>query len=222
MWINSACLILYSQLWVGDLRTLSCTYSPGTFWLISTAHSEYHSFFSWQTQNFSIQVMLCSMPCYWSSGKEGKCVSHQERGVNRQLMYFCKAEILYIIFAWIRNISQLGGFGFPGGSVVKNPPAVQRTWVQPLDQEDYPGEEMATHSSILAWRIPGTEESGGLQSMGLQRAGHDWSHMYKHPEGLGFRFSITYFHISLPQVSGSHYSQSWHWLWPCITAEVEN
>ena len=57
--------------------------------------------------------------------------------------------------------------------MVKNLPAVQKTWVQSLDQEDYPGEEMATHSSILAWRILGTEESGGLQSMGLQRAGHD-------------------------------------------------
>ena len=38
-----------------------------------------------------------------------------------------------------------------------------------------PGEEMATHSSILAWRITGTEETGGLQSMGLQKAGHDWT-----------------------------------------------
>ena len=37
-----------------------------------------------------------------------------------------------------------------------------------------PGEEMATHSSILAWRITGTEETGGLQSMGLQKVGHDW------------------------------------------------
>ena len=39
-------------------------------------------------------------------------------------------------------------------------------------------EGMATHSSILSWRIPGTEEPGGLQWMGLQRAGHDWAHTY--------------------------------------------
>ena len=45
--------------------------------------------------------------------------------------------------------------------------------VQSLGQED-PLEEMATHSSILAWRIPWTEEPGRLQSMGLQRVGHDW------------------------------------------------
>ena len=44
-------------------------------------------------------------------------------------------------------------------------------------QEDALEEEMATHSSILAWRIPWTEEPGGLQSMGLQRGGHNWAHM---------------------------------------------
>ena len=46
-------------------------------------------------------------------------------------------------------------------------------WVQFLDREDPLGKEMATHSSILAWRIPWTEESGGLQSVGSQRVGHD-------------------------------------------------
>ena len=63
--------------------------------------------------------------------------------------------------------------GFPGGSVVKNLPA------NAGDVGSIPGsgrsleKEMATHSSILAWRIPWTEESGGLQSMGSQRVGHD-------------------------------------------------
>ena len=55
--------------------------------------------------------------------------------------------------------------GFPGGSVVKNPPAIQETqemWVQSLGQEDPLEEKMATHSNILAWRIPWTEEPGGL------------------------------------------------------------
>ena len=58
---------------------------------------------------------------------------------------------------------------------VKNPPAVQETqemWVQSLGREDPLEEEMATHSSILAWRIPWTEEAGGLQPMELQRVGH--------------------------------------------------
>ena len=64
--------------------------------------------------------------------------------------------------------------GFPGGSVVKNPPAKQETWVLLLlGWEDALEKEMATHSSILAWRIPWTEEPGGLCSIGLQRVGHD-------------------------------------------------
>ena len=56
---------------------------------------------------------------------------------------------------------------------LKRLPAMQETQVQFLDQEDPLEKEMATHSSILAWRIPWTEEPGGLQSMGSQRVGHD-------------------------------------------------
>ena len=56
---------------------------------------------------------------------------------------------------------------------VKNLPAVQETWVQSLGWEDPLEKEMATHSSILAWKIPWTEEPGGLLSMGSQRIGHD-------------------------------------------------
>ena len=63
--------------------------------------------------------------------------------------------------------------GFPGDLVVKNPPAMQEIWVRSLGQEVPLEEEMATHSSILAWGIPWTEEPGGLQSVGLQRVGHD-------------------------------------------------
>ena len=57
---------------------------------------------------------------------------------------------------------------------VKNPPAVQETWVQSLGWEDPLEKEMTTHSSILTWKIPWTEESGGLESMGSQRVKHDW------------------------------------------------
>ena len=63
--------------------------------------------------------------------------------------------------------------GFPGGSVVKNPPAMQETWVGSLGWEDPLEKDMATHSSTLAWEMPGTEEPGGLQSMGSERVGHD-------------------------------------------------
>ena len=56
---------------------------------------------------------------------------------------------------------------------VKHLPATQETWVQSLGREDPLEEEMATHSSVLAWKIPWMEEPGRLQSMGLQRVGHD-------------------------------------------------
>ena len=58
--------------------------------------------------------------------------------------------------------------GFPGGSEMKNLPAVQETWVQSLGQKDPLEEKMAIYSSILAWKIPWTEEPGRLQFMGLQ------------------------------------------------------
>ena len=62
--------------------------------------------------------------------------------------------------------------------MVKNLPAVQVTWVPSLGGEDPLETGMAAHSSILAWRIPWTEEPGGLQSMGLQRVRHNWTNTF--------------------------------------------
>ena len=73
---------------------------------------------------------------------------------------FCIVRLLY---SWTSLVFQ----------IVKNPPAMREIWVQSLGWEDPLEEGMATHSSILAWRIPWTEEPGGLQSMGLQRVRHD-------------------------------------------------
>ena len=56
---------------------------------------------------------------------------------------------------------------------VKRLPAMRETWVRSLGQEDPLEKKMATHSSILAWKIPWTEELGELQSMELQRVGHN-------------------------------------------------
>ena len=56
---------------------------------------------------------------------------------------------------------------------VKRLPAMQETWVRSLGREDPLEKEMATHSSTLAWKIPWTEEPGRLQSMELQRVGHN-------------------------------------------------
>ena len=62
---------------------------------------------------------------------------------------------------------------------VKNMPAMWETQVQSLSQEDSLEKEMATHSNILAWRIPWTEKPGGLQTTGFQRVGYDW-HFHFH------------------------------------------
>ena len=70
--------------------------------------------------------------------------------------------------------------GFPVGSVVKNPPAmqeIQETLVQALGQEDPLEDSRATHSSILAWRIPWAEDPGGLESIGSQRVEDDWGNL---------------------------------------------
>ena len=66
--------------------------------------------------------------------------------------------------------------GFCSGSAIKNLPAIrdpQETQVQSLGQEDPLEEDIATHFSILAWRIPWTDEPGGLQSIGWQRVRHN-------------------------------------------------
>ena len=63
--------------------------------------------------------------------------------------------------------------GVPCGSVINNLPVMQETQVQSLSQKDSLEKEMATHSSVLAWRIPGMGKPGGLPSMGSRRVGHD-------------------------------------------------
>ena len=74
---------------------------------------------------------------------------------------------------WWIAVKLIHGYGL--SPLVKNLPAVQETWVQSLSWEDPLEKEMATHSSILAWKISWTEEPGGPQSMGSQRVGHDWA-----------------------------------------------
>ena len=86
---------------------------------------------------------------------------------------------------------------FPGGSVGKiclQYRRYQQTWVPYLGQEDPLEEAMASHSSILAWRIPWTEEPCGLQSIGFQRVRQDWSYWactHKHSSKTAWS-SITY------------------------------
>ena len=78
-------------------------------------------------------------------------------------VHFVLVDCLMLHNQWASLMAQL----------VKNPPAVQETWVQFLGQEDPLEKGMATHSSILAWRIPWAEEPGGRQSIASQRVGHN-------------------------------------------------
>ena len=75
---------------------------------------------------------------------------------------------------WVKDdFQEMIEQGFPGGSVVKNLPAMQETWVRSLGLEDPLEKEMATHPSILAWSIPRTEKPGGLRSMRSQTFRHN-------------------------------------------------
>ena len=75
---------------------------------------------------------------------------------------------------------------------LKHLPAMRKTWVRSLGWEDPLEKEMATHSSIPAWRIPWTEEPGGLQSTGSQRVGHDWATSLTHSLCLFLPFLLVH------------------------------
>ena len=77
-------------------------------------------------------------------------------------------------YSWASLVAQL----------VKNLPAMWETWVQSLGWEDPLEKGQATHSTILAWRVPWTEEPGGLQSKGLQRVGHRLSDFHFTPSSF--------------------------------------
>ena len=95
-----------------------------------------------------------------------------------ELLFFCFISFIIII---LRVTHVVACISHPFLSVgecyfmcrLKNPPVKQESWVQSLGWEDPLEKEMANHSSILAWKIPWTEEPGGLQSIALQRVGQD-------------------------------------------------
>ena len=144
------------------------------------------SFFD--VDNFEIYCIcydIGSVPCFWLLGLEEKKISMGSQlprelnlhplgwKANSQPLdhqggprkYFCLDYNTLKVGPWASAVVQ----------TVKNLPAMQETWVPSLGQEDPLEKGMATHSSILAWRIPWTEELGRLQSMGSQRVVHDWA-----------------------------------------------
>ena len=108
--------------------------------------------------------------------------------------------------------------------MVKNLPAVRETWIQSLDREDPLEKEMATHSSILGWKIPWTEKPGGIQSMGSQRLGHNWvTNVYSIKYGQYLEVCCSegknYWHVCLYLWDKYfHYSQSVHKIPEYLTA----
>ena len=103
-------------------------------------------------------------------GLEFLCISWIHWRPKQHFIYLAK-------YTWASQVAQ----------TVKNPPAMPETWFWSLGQEDPLEKGMVTHSSILAWRIPWTEEPSGLQSMGLQRVGHDWSDLAMADDVWSFR-----------------------------------
>ena len=114
---------------------------------------------SWRSRNqYFPNISLCDSEV--QTGKQWDIVS-KERCESiwspRFLLQFCGLRASFI------------------AQLVKNLPTVQETRVWSLSREDPLEKEMATHSSVLAWKIPWTEEPGGLQSMGSPRGRHDWT-----------------------------------------------
>ena len=128
-------------------------------WLVPTAWSHY----------------LPSWPSYYPNdlpATETKLSSLSRCHPSQERTAFSAA---YPVFTLTKNNMYYRSRASLVAQRLKRLPAMQGTWVQSLGQEDPLEKELATHSSILAWRIPWTEEPGGLQSTGLQRVGHDWA-----------------------------------------------
>ena len=135
-----------------------------------------------------INQLRCYSKTYqidWVASKQQELISHSSGGKNLRLgcqhgqimvrTLFPVADCPLLLCVW--NTVSFNYAAFPGGSTVKDLPAVQQpqeAYVRSLGQEDPLEEGMATYSCIVAWRILWTEEPGQLQSMGSQRAGHDW------------------------------------------------
>ena len=114
--------------------------------------------------HFIFLIMNENSSCF-SSGPEIDVVIVLDLMVLKNVLWCLTFVLIYISLIHI--------MGFPGGSVIKNPPPMQQMWVWPLGKK-YPLEkEMAIHCSILAWEIPCTKEADGLQSMGSQRVRHN-------------------------------------------------
>ena len=112
-------------------------------------------------------IFYCLIAMVWSSlCSKQKAKFHDLVNISRKNVIRYVTICLYIICIQISSLVV---------QTVKRLPATRETRVQSLGREDLLEKEIATHSSTLAWKIPWTEESGGLQSRGSQRVGHNWA-----------------------------------------------
>ena len=131
------------------------------------------------TESQTLTAGICSKVRFYLQGANcQQCVlSFPDGSIGKESA--CHAGDLGSIPGLRRSPAE--GIGYPlqyswaslVAQTLKNPPAMQETWVRSLGWEDLLEQGMATHSSILAWRIPWTEETGRVQSMELQRVRHE-------------------------------------------------
>ena len=143
-----------------------CTQYASTFGKLSSGHRTGKGQFSFQSpkkavpKNAQTAAQLHSSHTHGSVGKESTCSEGDPSSIPWLGRSAGEGMGYTLQHTWASLVAQL----------VKNPPAMQETWVQSLGWEDPLEKEKATHSSILAWRIPWT-----VLSMGSQRVGHNWA-----------------------------------------------
>ena len=146
---------------------------------------------------------------YWVKGFWG-CVWIKLERMTLPLWLFV------VVLALVSINMTCSELSFSGSSVLKNLPVMQETqgtWLWSLSLEDPLEEGMTTHSSILAWRIPWTEEPEGLWSIGSQRVGHDWSdwaHVYTYSESRKSNYIWLWFQLVFLALGKSHSHLSWY------------
>ena len=134
--------------------------------------------------SFSPPLLAICKICELSFETEHILLQHmKDNHKPGEMPYICQVYtyfIVYVVFGWfvcylfwLQDLNLLSQASLMA-QIIKNLPVMWETWVRSLGWENPLEKGMATHSSILAWRIPQTEVPGGLQPMGLQRVGHDW------------------------------------------------
>ena len=113
------------------------------------------------------------------TGREKKNIELEGKWGDRSCKVFGHGEGVWFYSKLVNHLLDGVKIGRKKASLiaemVKNPPAMQDIWIQSVCWKDILEKEGATHTSILAWQIPWTEAPGGIQSMGSQRVGHDWT-----------------------------------------------